>query len=359
MQKTPLYDEHLKLKAKMIPFAGHIMPLQYSSIRKEHHCVRNYVGLFDVSHMGELRLQGRTALLSLQWMTSNNLDKLDKGMAQYSLLTNFHGGIVDDILIYCIEKPTDYLVCVNAINKDKDLQWMMQNKKEDTHIIDESTHWSQIAIQGPYALQLADQVFHQEKISLLKPFSFISWKDAFIARTGYTGEKGLEVFIPNADVKQLWIQLLEAGRNLQVAPIGLGARDCLRMEMKYSLYGHEITDQTNPIEAGLGWAVKFKKGDFIGRDAILKVKQEGTSRQLIGFKVLEQGGIPRQGYQIKSLKGDVTIGYVTSGTLSPTLGWPIGIGYVPSELASVGSQFQVAIRKHLVKAEVVKTPFIH
>jgi len=252
----------------------------------------------------------------------------------------------------------NYLVCVNAINKDKDLQWMIQNKKESTQIIDESSYWALIAIQGPKALDLATLVFGREVLTL-QSFGFMFWKDSYIARTGYTGEEGLEVFIPKPLAKNLWQRLLEEGHKCQVGPIGLGARDSLRTEMKYPLYGHEIDQDTTPIEAGLGWAVKFKKGEFIGRDQILKVKQEGPSCKLVGFKVLDQVGIPRQGYKIYSgIHNDKIIGRVTSGIFSPTLNIPIGIGYVNIGYESAGSQIQVAIRQRLAKTEVVKTPFI-
>lgn len=343
----------------MIPFAGFLMPLQYTEgIRKEHNRVREHVGLFDVSHMGQLRVQGQEALASLQWMTSNNVEKLNTQESQYSLLTNFQGGIIDDVIIYCIEKDRDYLVCVNAINKDKDLKWMIQNQKRSTQITDESSYWALIAIQGPKALDLGVLAFGKEVLGL-RPFTFMFWKDFYIARTGYTGEEGLEAFIPESLVKNLWQRLLEEGKKFQVGPIGLGARDSLRTEMKYPLYGHEINEEINPIEAGLGWAVKFKKGEFIGRDQILKVKQEGPSRRLIGFKMLDQVGIPRQGYKIHSgIHNDKIIGCVTSGIFSPTLNIPIGIGYVNIGYESVGSQIQVAIRQRLAKAEVVKTPFI-
>ena len=343
----------------MIAFAGFLMPLQYTEgISKEHHRVRNHVGLFDVSHMGQLRVKGGGAKASLQWMTSNNVDRLNVGEAQYSLLTNFEGGIVDDILIYCIEKNVDYLICVNAINKEKDLKWMIQNKKEGMKIIDESSYWALIAIQGPKALSLAASVFGQE-ISTLQPFRFIFHKGSYIARTGYTGEEGLEVFVPEHLAKDLWQRLLEVGKDFQVGAIGLGARDSLRVEMKYSLYGHEINEQINPIEAGLGWAVKFKKGDFIGREKILKAKEEGVACKLIGLEMLERGNIPRQGYKIYSDgENSYQIGYITSGILSPTLGVGIGIGYVQNGFEQIGCKIRVAIRQRFAGAKVVKTPFI-
>ena len=341
----------------MVPFAGFSMPLQYTEgISKEHQRVRDHVGLFDVSHMGQLRVKGKGAIASLQWMTSNNVDRLDLGKAQYSLLTNFEGGIVDDILVYCVEKGTDYLVCVNAINKEKDMRWMVDNKKGDVQVMDESSDWALIAIQGPKALRLAALIFGQE-ISTLQPFHFIFQEGSYIARTGYTGEEGLEIFVPEYLAKDLWQRFLEKGKEFHVGPIGLGARDSLRVEMKYSLYGHEIDEKTSPIEAGLGWAVKFKKGDFIGRQKILKIKEEGPACKLIGFKMLERGGLPRQGYKIYS-DASCEIGHVTSGILSPTLKVGIGIGYVQKGFEEVGHRFQIGIRQRFVKAEVVQTPFI-
>ena len=210
MKKTSLYEEHLKSKAKMMGFAGYEMPLQYEGIQREHHRVRSHVGLFDVSHMGELRVRGHGAVASLQWMTSNNVERLAQNKAQYALLTNFQGGIVDDVLVYCIEKNTDYLVCVNAINKEKDLQWMLQNQKQDTHITDESHQWSQIAIQGPKALILAERVFGSS-IAQLEPFYLFHWQDSYIARTGYTGEEGVEVFIPHHLAVSLWNRMFRKG----------------------------------------------------------------------------------------------------------------------------------------------------
>ena len=361
MKKTALYDSHLNLKARMIPFAGFLLPVQYEEgIRKEHNRVRNHVGIFDVSHMGQIRIKGQKAADHLQWVTCNNVSKLDTGKAQYSLLTNFKGGIVDDVIIYCIEKDKDYLICVNAINKDKDLEWIQEhqrgNLREDVQVSDESDDWSLIAIQGPKALQLASLIFGENILSL-NSFDCIFCRDCWIARTGYTGEEGVEVFVPVEQVCDLWQRLLDEGQDLQVGAIGLGARDSLRIEMKYPLYGHEIDEDINPIESGLGWVVKFKKGDFIGRDAIWKVKEMGISRKLVGLKMLEGGGIPRQGYKIQNDE-KVEIGDITSGILSPTLGVPIGIGYVSNQFASISHQVRVVIRQHLVKAEVVKTPFI-
>lgn len=257
-QKTPLVDEHVKLGGKMVDFAGWWMPIQYKGLREEHNCVRSKVGLFDVSHMGEIRFKGPKALETLEWLTTNDVSKLQNGEAQYSLLPNDQGGLVDDIIVYCLKKDQDYLVCVNASNKDKDFEWMKKHNR-GAEITDESSQWGQIAVQGPQALALLDQVL-SKPISQMKSFTVLETEfaggKALIATTGYTGEKGAEVFIAAPQAVALWQTLLEKGASLGVQPIGLGARDTLRTEMKYSLYGHEIDDTTNPYEAGLGWVIK-------------------------------------------------------------------------------------------------------
>jgi aminomethyltransferase len=357
-QKTPLYNNHLTLKARMVDFAGWIMPIQYEGLKEEHAWTRHHVGLFDVSHMGEIRVKGSKAVEALQWLTTNDVTALENGQAQYSLLPNFEGGLVDDIFVYCLEKNADYLVCVNASNKDKDFAWMTKNNK-GADITDESSIWGQIAIQGPEALQLCDQIFAPVKVSemqrnQIKKSTFKNYQ-IMIATTGYTGEKGCEVFIEAAGTSDLWETLLNNSQ-IKAKPIGLGARDTLRTEMKYSLYGHEINDTTNPYEATLGWAMKPKAKDFIGKEQILKVKEQGLKNKLVGFKMLERG-IPRQGYELKKSTGE-KIGFVTSGTHSPTLDEPIGIAYVESSFSTEGSQFFVDIRGKLVKAHVVKTPFV-
>ena len=359
-QKTPLYDEHVKLNARMVDFAGWVMPIQYEGLKEEHFATRNNIGLFDVSHMGEIRVKGPKAVESLQWLTTNDVSKLENGQAQYALLPNDKGGLVDDIFIYCLEKNADYLVCVNASNTDKDFAWMTKHNK-GADIVNESSSWGQIAIQGPKAIELCDAVMHlpsSEKISALnrneiRTSTFQNYK-IMVATTGYTGEKGCEVFIEAAGTAKLWNALL--ANPLNAKPIGLGARDTLRTEMKYSLYGHEIDDTTNPYEAGLGWAMKPAAKDFMNKAAIVAVKENGLKKKLIGFKMRDRG-IPRQGYEIKTADGQ-KIGWVTSGTHSPTLDEPIGIAYVDSSKSSENSEFFVDIRGKLVKACVVKTPFV-
>ena len=357
MLKTPLVDEHIKLGARMVDFAGWYMPVQYKGLKEEHLNVRTHVGLFDVSHMGEVRVKGPKALETLEWLTTNDVSKLNNGEAQYSLLPNADGGLVDDIIVYCLSKNEDYLVCVNASNKDKDFAWMQKNNK-GADITDDSSQWGQIAIQGPKALALCDEVFGH-KVSEMKSFTVHSatfqGAPIMIATTGYTGEKGCEVFVEASATAALWQELLKVGEKHGVQAIGLGARDTLRTEMKYSLYGHEIDDTTNPYEAGLGWVIKPAKKDFIGKGAIVGAKEAGLQRSLVGFKMLDKG-IPRQGYDLYSID-NILIGKVTSGTHSPSLDEPIGIGYVTVANSAEGTEIFVDIRGRKVKAKVCKTPF--
>lgn len=359
MLKTPLSQEHEKLGARMVDFAGWYMPVQYVGLREEHNNVRQHVGIFDVSHMGEIRVKGAKALSTLQWLTTNDVSQLNDGDAQYSLLPNLSGGLVDDIIIYCIKKNEDYLICVNASNKDKDFSWMQKNN-QGADIIDESNRWSQIAVQGPKALELCDLIL-PFKVSEMKSFTHRSGQfqnhDMIVATTGYTGEKGCEIFIDASGVTSLWTAFLEAGKAFQLMPIGLGARDTLRTEMKYSLYGHEIDDATNPFEAGLGWVIKPLAKKFIGADIILDKKNKGLEKKLIGFKMIEKG-IPRHGYSLFSFDNK-EIGKVTSGTHSPSLDEPIGIAYVDVAHAHEGAEFLLDIRGRKVKAKVCKTPFIN
>jgi aminomethyltransferase len=358
MKKTPLAETHISSGARMVDFAGWYMPVQYLGLREEHDNVRKNVGLFDVSHMGEVRVKGPHALATLEWLTTNDVSKLNDGEAQYSLLPNDQGGLVDDIIVYCLTKNSDYLVCVNASNKDKDFAWMTKHNK-GSDMTDESDRWGQIAIQGPKALELCDRVMGF-KVSEMKPFTVKTGKfqnhDIMVATTGYTGEKGCEVFVEASGAAALWKALVEKGSDLGVMPIGLGARDTLRTEMKYSLYGHEIDDTTNPYEAGLGWVIKPAKKDFMGKALIVGKKEAGLDRTLVGFKMLEKG-IPRQGYSVFSFDNK-EIGKVTSGTHSPTLDEPIGIAYVSTAFAKEGTEFQLDIRGRKVKAIVCKTPFI-
>ncbi len=357
MRKTGLWEEHVQLGARMVEFAGWNMPVQYKGLREEHQATRTAIGVFDVSHMGEIWFRGPKALESLQWMTTNDVSKLQSGQAQYGLIGNDLGGIVDDIIVYCVQPQSEYLVCVNAANVEKDYQWFVKHKK-GAEIANESDQWSQLAIQGPKAFDLLGQLF-SEPLKDLPSFHFAwaKWQNVkcLIARTGYTGETGVEVFIPNEGVRSLWQAVIEKGRPLGLEPVGLGARDTLRTEMKYSLYGHEITDETTPYEAGLGWAVKPQAKDFVGKAPMLKSKESPT-RKLIGFK-LKDKGIARENYAITDAGGQV-VGQVTSGTLSPTLNEAVGIGYVPVEMAKVGAEIWVDIRGRRALAVVVDTPFV-
>lgn len=356
MKKTPLYDEHLKLNARMVEFAGWNMPIQYKGLIEEHQAVRSHVGLFDVSHMGEVRVKGSKALETLEWLTTNSVEKLNDNEAQYSLLPNHQGGLVDDIIVYCLKKNEDYLVCVNASNKDKDFQWMVKNNK-GADITDESDRWGQIAVQGPNALELLSRVLNTD-VKSMKPFTVKHFEfqggAGMLATTGYTGERGGELFIEAPQAAALWQELLKKGADLGVQAIGLGARDTLRTEMKYSLYGHEIDDTTNPYAAGLGWVIKAQTKEFLGKASMVQSKDQGS--KLIGFKMLEKG-IPRQGYKLKSFDSK-EIGAVTSGTHSPSLNEPIGIAYIAAPYSSEGTEFYVDIRGRNVKAKVVKTPFV-
>lgn len=358
MQKTPLCDEHIKAGARMVDFAGWYMPIQYKGIREEHDNVRKNVGLFDVSHMGEVRIKGPKALETVQWLTTNDVAKLEPGEAQYSLLPNETGGLVDDLIVYCIKKNEEYFLCVNASNKDKDFEYMKKHNR-GAEITDESKDWAQIAVQGPKALALVEKAVKLAATSM-KPFTFLTGSfegaEIIVASTGYTGEKGVEIFVPPTKAAALWRKLLEDGQDMGVMPIGLGARDTLRTEMKYSLYGHEIDDTTNPYEAGLGWVIKPAKKDFIGKTPIVSYKEAGLKQQLVGF-MMNDKGIPRQGYALFSFDNK-EIGRVTSGTVSPSLNEPIGIGYITVDHAAIGTEFLVDIRGRKAKAKVVATPFV-
>jgi aminomethyltransferase len=353
--RTPIFASHVKQGGKIVPFAGWEMPVQYTNLREEHQHVRNAVGLFDVSHMGEIRMRGRDALKSLQWMTTNDVSRLQKGQAQYTLLSNEKGGIVDDLIIYCLEPKEDYLLCVNAANKDKDYNHLLANN-QGAVIEDESAQWGQIAIQGPKALQ-AVQTVTGEDFSKCPTFEFRPWtwgdQQCLVARTGYTGEDGVEIFVPWEKTEALWNLFFE--KCPEARPIGLGARDTLRTEMKYPLYGQDISDQTFPHEAGLGWVVKPDKGDFLGKAEMMHAKEKGLKRKLVGL-LIRGRGIARPGYPVFSVDSQ-EIGEVTSGTLSPSLNQAIAVAYVAFGSHEVGTRVQVQMRNKMIEAEIVKTPF--
>tara|TARA_B100001248_G_C27399064_1_gene468362 strand:+ start:9182 stop:10249 length:1068 start_codon:yes stop_codon:yes gene_type:complete len=355
VKRTPLYEEHLKLGARMVDFAGWEMPLQYEGLKPEHLHVRKACGIFDVSHMGEIFFRGPKSLEALQWMTSNDVSLLKAGEAQYSLIPNEQGGIVDDIIVYCLQPSEEYLVCVNAANIDKDLQHF-QKHNPGADISNESEAWAQIAIQGPKAAAIIGEIFAMD-FSSMPSFSVqdIGWEGTrvFIAKTGYTGEDGCEVFIRPDEAPGLWQKLIGFD---EVKAIGLGARDTLRLEKKFPLYGNELSDLTSPTAAKLNWVVKFDKGDFLGKQKMLQAKQEGTEQTLICLKMQDRG-IPREKYAVYT-EDEQQVGTVTSGTMSPSLGLGIAIAYVDSKHAKLGDSLWIDIRGRKAKALVVKPPFV-
>jgi len=358
MNNTALTNVHIELGAKMVPFAGYNMPVQYEGVTAEHENVRNNVGVFDVSHMGEFLVSGQNALALLQKVCSNDVSKLVVGKAQYNYLPNKQGGIVDDLIIYQI-KEDQYLLVVNAANIEKDWEWITQHNEEfGADLRNISDEYSLLAIQGPKAIE-AMQSLTTIDLSAIKFYQFevgqfAGIENVIISATGYTGSGGFEVYCKNEEVGQLWEKVFEAGKDFGIKPIGLAARDTLRLEMGYCLYGNDIDDTTSPLEAGLGWVTKFTK-DFVGSDLLKAQKERGLTNKLVGFQ-LEERGIPRSGYQITDNNGKV-IGNVTSGTMAPSLGIGIGMGYVPVEYAEPGNTIGIQIRKNQVPATVVKLPF--
>lgn len=360
MKLTALNAIHKQAGAKMVEFAGYEMPVEYSGIKHEHMTVRNAVGVFDVSHMGEFWVKGSGALDLVKKVSSNDPSVLRKGQAQYTCFPNGKGGIVDDFLVYCFDEEK-YLMVVNASNIQKDWDWMNRQNEFGAELENVSDKVSQLAVQGPNAektLQKLTAVNLQE----IKFYSFVTGeiagiKDVIISATGYTGAGGFELYCKNEDVEKLWNAVFKAGEEFGIKPIGLGARDTLRLEMGYCLYGNDIDDTTSPIEAGLGWITKFNNGrQFIDRDFLMMQKNEGVSRRLRGFVLLEKG-IPRHGYELADSGGNI-IGNVTSGTMSPVLGKGIGLGYVAKEYAAFGTGIYVKIRNKTIPAEIVKLPFI-
>ena len=357
MKNTALTETHEALGAKMVPFAGYNMPVQYEGINIEHETVRQAVGVFDVSHMGEFLIDGEHALELIQKVSSNDASKLTIGKAQYSCLPNDDGGIVDDLIIYKI-KEEQYLLVVNASNIEKDWNWIQSKNDVGAKIRDLSEDYSLLAIQGPKAIE-AMQSITSHDLSAIKFYNFVvgdfaGVEHVIISATGYTGSGGFEIYCKNSDAKQIWDKVFEAGADFGIKPIGLAARDTLRLEMGYCLYGNDIDDTTSPIEAGLGWITKFTK-DFTNSEAIKAEKARGIENKLIAFE-LDERGIPRQGYDIVDHNGN-KIGRVTSGTMSPSLGKGIGLGYVPKVLADFHSKINIQIRKKAIPATVIKLPF--
>ncbi len=356
-QKTPLYNDHVALGGKMVDFAGWQLPVQYSNLKEEHEAVRTAAGLFDVSHMGRFVFTGPDALAAVQRLTTNDAAALTDGQAQYTLLLYENGTVVDDVIVYRVAADR-FLMVVNAANVEKDFAWCTEHLAGDVRLVDESAADAMMALQGPKAAEILQPLTDIDLASV--PFfgfrsgTIAGVADCIAARTGYTGEDGFELIVPTAQASTVWNALLEAGAPAGLKPAGLGCRDTLRLEMKFSLYGHEISDAINPLEAGLSWAVKLDAGDFIGRDALLAIKEQGLARKLVGFEMVERG-IPREGYAL--LVDGAPAGVVTSGTMSPTLGKAIGVGFVPNGATKPGTEIQVDIRGAARLAKVVKTPF--
>jgi aminomethyltransferase len=359
LKSTALEATHIEMGAKMVPFAGYNMPVQYSGLKNEHHAVREAAGMFDVSHMGEFFVEGPDALPFLQKVTSNDVSKLLPGKIQYSCMPNKEGGIVDDLLVYCFGNE-HFLLVVNASNMEKDWNHLMQYTAGfDVTMRNDSDAYSLLAVQGPKATEIL-QTLTGVDLAEIKYYHFVIGEmagiaDVIISATGYTGAGGFELYVFNQDAKKLWDAVLAAGEPHGLLPAGLGARDTLRLEMGMCLYGNDIDDTTSPLEAGLGWITKFTK-EFVSSEKFAVQKEAGVSQKLVGFEMIDRG-IPRHGYEIADLAGNV-IGRVTSGTNSPTTGKNIGMGYVPVALAEEGSEFAVVIREKLIKAQVVKLPFV-
>ena len=360
IKNTPFSNKHIALGAKMAPFAGYNMPISYTGINDEHAAVRRNAGVFDVSHMGEFILKGDKALDLIQRVTSNDASKLKAGQAQYSCLPNETGGIVDDLLVYCIEENKVYMLAVNASNIEKDWNWIVKHNMDKVEMHNISDKTCLLAIQGPNATKILQPLTEMDILNL-KYYTFTKGKFAgvenvLVSATGYTGAGGVEIYFEDNDgiADKIWDAIFAAGSPQGLKPIGLGARDTLRLEMGFCLYGNDIDDTTSPIEAGLGWITKFTK-DFTSKEIFAKQKAEGPAKKLVGFEMVEKG-IPRHGYEIKDDTG-VTIGHVTSGTQSPSLGKAIGMGYVLPGFSAIGSQIFIKVRDKLLQAQVAKIPF--
>jgi glycine cleavage system T protein len=358
LKKVPLNDLHEKLGAKMVPFAGYNMPVRYSSDIEEHMTVRNGVGVFDVSHMGEFTVKGPQALDLIQRVTSNDAAKLIDGQAQYSCLPNETGGIVDDLIVYKI-KDNDYLIVVNASNIEKDWNWISKFNTKGAEMKNISDDICLFAVQGPKAVGVLQKLTKTD-LSAIKYYhfaigEFAGVNDVIMSNTGYTGSGGFEIYVNKNSAEKVWNAIFESGKDENIKPIGLGARDTLRLEMGFCLYGNDIDDTTSPIEGGLAWITKFTK-EFTNSGSIKKIKEEGPRKKLVGFKMIDKG-IPRHDYQLKNAAGEV-IGKVTSGTMSPVLGIGIGLGYVTTENAAIGSEIFVDVRGKALKAVVSKMPLV-
>ncbi len=358
LRHTPLFEVHMNLGARLVQFGEWELPLQFSGINDEHMTVRTQAGLFDTSHMGEIRIKGEKAIEFLQRLTCSDVERRNDGQAQYTAFLNEAGGIIDDIIYYRISEK-DFFLCVNAANIELDLQWLRQNNLEGLEITDESRQWAQIAVQGPAAVPIVEKVATdrlRETHRFCFSFTKLAGIEVIAARTGYTGEDGFELFIPSSDAVKVWNELLEAGKDEGIKPCGLGARDTLRLEMGYPLHGHDLVMETTPIDADLEWIVDWEKSEFIGKDALKRQKQKGASIKRIGLEMIDPG-IPRDGCL---LKHEVrTVGHLTSGTKTPCLEKPIAMGYVEIEYAKIGLELKVKIRKKDRKARITEMPFYH
>lgn len=360
MKNTPFTQMHIDLGAKMAEFAGYNMPISYAGINEEHNTVRKNAGVFDVSHMGEFIFKGEDALDLIQRVTTNDASKLTAGKAQYSCLTNEEGGIVDDLLVYCVEENKVYMVVVNASNIEKDWGWIKQHNTKNVEMHNISEQTCLLAIQGPNATRVL-QTLTEMDILNLKYYTFVKGdfagvSNVLVSATGYTGAGGVEIYFEdkNAAADKIWKAIFEAGASQNIKPIGLAARDTLRLEMGYCLYGNDIDDTTSPLEAGLGWITKFTK-DFTAKEKLQKQKEAGVERKLVGFEMVDRG-IPRHGYEIKGFDSGI-LGYVTSGTQSPSLNKAIGMGYVRKAFADTDTNIFIKVREKLLQAKVVKIPF--
>lgn len=353
---TPLNQIHRGLNARMVPFAGWEMPVQYTGVIEEHLFVRKSCGLFDVSHMGEIEVSGPKALAAVQAITTNDASKLTQGQVQYTLLCYPNGGVVDDTTLYKLS-DTKYMFCVNASNTEKDFNWIKENVGHIADVTDTSDYFGQIAIQGPLSQEILQNTCNLN-LSLIRYYHFkegrIAGTDAVISRTGYTGEDGFEIYTQRDNAVKIWEELMEAGKKLGIKPIGLGARDTLRLEMGFPLYGNELNENITPLEAGLHKFIKLDKQGFIGRDVLEKQAREGVSKKLVGVEMIETG-IPRSHYKILA-KGR-GVGEITSGTMSPSLARAIGMGYIETAFSSLDTELAIEIRNKLIKARVTKTPF--
>ncbi len=359
MKNTAFTQIHEAMGAKMLPFAGYNMPIQFSGINDEHETVRTKLGIFDVSHMGEIWVKGPNALAFIQYVTTNDASVLTDGKVQYSCLPNGEGGIVDDLLVYRVDAET-YLLVVNASNVEKDWNWMKSQNKVGAVLYNASDEIAQLAVQGPLALKAMQKLTATNVTDMeyytFKKLDFAGVKDVIFATTGYTGSGGCEIYMANEDAVAIFNAVMEAGAEYGIKPIGLAARDTLRLEMGFCLYGNDIDDTTSPIEAGLGWITKFTDSkDFINKDIFLKQKTEGTTRRLVGFELVDKG-VPRHGYDVVDAEGN-KIGVVTSGTMGPSVKKGIGMAYVPKAYMKAGSEIFISIREKALKAQVVKLPF--